>query len=134
MQIITPADEQAIRSLGEPRLLAAPAETHLPARAALSNERVGRLLAGLTIVALSLLARFQSPLWLIGMVMVGVNLAQSGVTEQCLIKRVLLALGFRCERDLGRAEAEMAVRRLAVTGERSIACCSKVSSSANTVG
>ena len=70
----------------------------------LTHERVGRVLAGLTVLAgigLGLLNAW----FLLIVAGTAVNLVLSGATDRCVVKNLLIRMGFPGERDVGRAEA-----------------------------
>ncbi len=67
-----------------------------------SHERVGRLLAGAGVLFFSALAWLANPAWIIAIILIALNLTQSAVTERCGVKSLLIRLGFKGERDLGR--------------------------------
>ena len=71
----------------------------------MSHERLGRILAGATLLAASALAHFVSPWFLLVAAGTGLSLAISGLTDRCPIKKLLIRMGFPGERDVGRAEA-----------------------------
>lgn len=71
----------------------------------LTHERVGRILAGLGVLFFTALGVAHSPLWLVAVALTGLNLAQSGITDRCGVKSLLMSLGMPGERDLGRREA-----------------------------
>jgi hypothetical protein len=71
----------------------------------MTHERAGRILAGFTVLGALALGYFHHPLWLIAVGGAAFNLALSGITDRCLVKDLLIRLGFPGERDLGRAEA-----------------------------
>jgi hypothetical protein len=73
-----------------------------------THERVGRILAGLSLLGPALLAWLWSPWWLLVVAGVGVNLVASGITNRCVVKDLLVRLGLPGERDVGRAEAMLA--------------------------
>ncbi|PCJ62256.1 MAG: hypothetical protein COA79_04125 [Planctomycetota bacterium] len=65
----------------------------------ISHERVGRILAGVSVIFTVILALLIHPLFYIGLAGIGINLVQSGITNQCLIKDLLIKLGFPGEAD-----------------------------------
>jgi hypothetical protein len=73
-------------------------------RNGITHERVGRLLAGLTMLSAVFLAWLHHPAWLLAVAGTGLNLAMSGITDRCAVKSLLMRLGLPGERDLGRAE------------------------------
>lgn len=71
-----------------------------------THERAGRVLVGLSVltsVGLSLL----SPWFLLAAAGTALNFAISGITDRCLVKSLLIRMGFPGERDVGRAEGIM---------------------------
>jgi hypothetical protein len=80
----------------------------------LTHERLGRVLAGLTVLAGLGLGLLNAWFLLIA-AGTAINLVLSGVTDRCVVKKLLIRMGFPGERDLGRAEVlppEPAVRPL----------------------
>jgi SAM-dependent methyltransferase len=73
----------------------------------LTHERLGRMLAGTTVLIALALAQFVSPWFLLVAAGAGLNLALSGLTDRCVVKNLLVKLGLPGERDLGRAEVLM---------------------------
>jgi hypothetical protein len=72
-----------------------------------THERLGRLLAGTTILAAVALAHFVSPWFLLAAAGTATNLVLSGITDRCAIKNLLIRLGLPGERDVGHAEVLM---------------------------
>lgn len=69
----------------------------------LTHERIGRVLVGVSVltgIGLSLV----SPWFLLISAGTALNFATSGITDRCLVKSLLIRMGFPGERDLGRAE------------------------------
>jgi hypothetical protein len=89
----------------------------------MTHERVGRLLAGVVVIASLGLAYVHHPLWLLGVAGTALNLVLSAITDRCAVKSLLIRMGLPGERDLGRAEAraEAAARRAPVTVRRRFA-------------
>ena len=56
-------------------------------------DRIVHTAAGTMILASLALARFHSPYWLLLTLFVGLNLFQSGLTNWCLLSRILAKLG-----------------------------------------
>jgi ubiquinone/menaquinone biosynthesis C-methylase UbiE len=71
----------------------------------LTHERAGRILAGVALLASLFLAQLVSPWFLLAAAGTALNLVLSGITERCMIKSLLIRMGFPGERDVGRAEA-----------------------------
>ncbi|HOX06588.1 MAG TPA: DUF2892 domain-containing protein [Planctomycetota bacterium] len=69
----------------------------------LTHERVGRVLAGLTVLAGFGLGLLNAWFFLI-VAGTAINLVLSGVTDRCVVKNLLIRMGFPGERDVGRAE------------------------------
>lgn len=67
----------------------------------LTREQVGRVMAGVSVLACTALAVLHDPLWLVPNALIAFNVAQSGLTERCLVKSVLARLGFPGEREVG---------------------------------
>ena len=74
-------------------------------KAPISHERVGRVLAGLSLMGALALALTVSPWFLLAVAGMALNLALSGITDRCAVKSLLVRLGVPGERDIGRAEA-----------------------------
>jgi hypothetical protein len=77
----------------------------MPPPAVVTHERIGRLIAGVSLLASVALGYFHHPAWLLLAAGTAINLAVSGLTGHCPVKRLLLRMGFPGERDVGRAEA-----------------------------
>ncbi len=73
-------------------------------KAPISHERVGRVLAGLSLMGALALALTVSPWFLLAVAGTALNLVLSGVTDRCAVKSLLVRLGVPGERDIGRAE------------------------------
>jgi hypothetical protein len=73
----------------------------------LTHERVGRFLAGLSVIATVTLAWLWSPWCLLATAAVAMNLVVSAITDRCVVKNLLIRLGFPGERDVGRADATL---------------------------
>jgi hypothetical protein len=71
----------------------------------LSNEQMGRVIAGLSVGLVVALGTFHHTWWYVALVGIGANLVVSGVTNRCPFRTLLLHLGFPLERDLGRQDA-----------------------------
>lgn len=71
----------------------------------MTHERMGRLLAGLSVITTVALGYFHHPAWFLGAAGIALNLALSGITDRCAVKDLLVHMGLPGERDLGRAEA-----------------------------
>ena len=69
----------------------------------LTHERVGRVLAGLTVLAGLGLGLLDAWFLLIA-AGAAANLVLSGVTDRCAVRNLLVRMGFPGERDVGRAE------------------------------
>lgn len=83
-----------------------------------SRERLARLLTGISISIFLLLTFIYGRVWLIPLVSVGLNMLQSGITEKCLIKYLMVRMGIPGERDMGRIEGQnMVVSRFSHSGE-----------------
>lgn len=76
-----------------------------PSPTQFTHERLGRVLAGLGVLLFTGLGVAHSPLWLVAVALTGLNLAQSGITNHCGVKSLLIRMGLPGERDLGRLEA-----------------------------
>jgi len=74
-------------------------------RPSFTHERAGRMLAGGSALACLALGWLASPWFLLGAAGTALNLVVSAITDRCLVKSLLIALGLPGERDLGRAEA-----------------------------
>lgn len=74
-------------------------------RKAISYEQVSHVILGLLLLGITALAYWHSPLWLLALIIIGVNLIQSSLTGWCVVKSLLVAIGIPGERDLGRQEA-----------------------------
>jgi ubiquinone/menaquinone biosynthesis C-methylase UbiE len=74
------------------------------AHAPLTHERVGRILAGVSVLA-GLGLCLLSPWFLLLAAGTGLNLVFSGIADRCAVKRLLIRLGVPGERDVGRTEA-----------------------------
>jgi len=72
----------------------------------MSHERVGRMLAGASTLAILALGYLHHPAWLLLAAGIALNLFVSGITDRCPVKSLLIRLGLPGERDLGRADAE----------------------------
>jgi hypothetical protein len=72
---------------------------------AFTHERAGRILAGLSFLAVLALGWWASPWFLLGGVGVALNLILSGITDRCAVKSLLVKVGLPGERDVGHAEA-----------------------------
>ncbi|MFH1024404.1 MAG: DUF2892 domain-containing protein [Planctomycetota bacterium] len=70
----------------------------------MTHERTGRILAGVSVAGAVALGYFHHPLWLLAAVGTGLNLVLSGITDRCVVKNLLVRMGFPGERDLGRRE------------------------------
>src|SRR5512135_3136763 len=71
----------------------------------ISCERVVRVLAGLTVLGSLGLGRLHHPLWLIAAAGTALDLLFSGIIDRCVVRSLLVRMGFPRERDLGRAGA-----------------------------
>jgi hypothetical protein len=80
-------------------------------RKQMTYDRLGRLLAGLSILVALTLAHFVSPWFLLAAVGTGLNLVFSGITDRCAIRNLMIRLGIPGERDLGRAEVVGGARK-----------------------
>lgn len=65
-----------------------------------SVDRWGRLIAGLGVLACTLLALLHDPLWLYGALFAGLNLIVSALTDCCPVHNLLIRLGAREREDL----------------------------------
>ena len=74
----------------------------------LTHERVGRFLAGLSVLGSLALGWLVSPWFLLMAAGVAGNLIISAITDRCAVKRLLIRMGLPGERDMGRAEALLA--------------------------
>jgi hypothetical protein len=63
-------------------------------------DRWGRLLAGLSVLVLTLLGILHRPEWLIGTLLVSIGLLASALTDRCLMHDLLLRMGAREREDL----------------------------------
>lgn len=70
----------------------------------LSNERAGRILAGISVLFVLTLAITISPYFLLMQLFISANLIWSGFSDNCHIKTLLLKLGYKTERSLGAEE------------------------------
>jgi hypothetical protein len=61
-------------------------------------------LAGTGVLLFGALAVLHDPQWIAGIMAIAINLLQSGVTNRCGVKALLVSLGFPGERELGRAD------------------------------
>ena len=75
------------------------------ARKPLTCDRLGRLLAGGSVLGALALAQWVSPWFLLVVVGTALNLLVSGITDRCAVRSLLIRMGFPRERDVGRAEA-----------------------------
>lgn len=66
----------------------------------LTHERVGRSLAGLSILLFTFIAYFFDIGFLAVTTLIALNLIQSGITNKCLVKSMLIKLGFPGEKEL----------------------------------
>jgi hypothetical protein len=66
----------------------------------LSHERIGRGLTGFGIVLFYLLGFFVHPFFHLCNLLIAVNLFQSSISNKCMIKNLLISLGFPGERDI----------------------------------
>ncbi|MCK6473382.1 MAG: DUF2892 domain-containing protein [Planctomycetes bacterium] len=65
-----------------------------------SVDRWGRLIAGLGVLACTLLALLHDPRWLYGALFAGLNLIASALTDCCPVHNLLIRLGAREREDL----------------------------------
>lgn len=72
----------------------------------ITHERVGRVVAGVSLLASVALGFFHHPAWLLVTSGTALNLVVSGLTGRCPVKSLLLRIGIPGERDVGRAEAQ----------------------------
>lgn len=72
----------------------------------MSNEQAGRIVAGISVIFVFLLAEAHHPWWYFALLGIGANLVVSGVTNRCPVRTLLIHLGFAPERTLGRAEEQ----------------------------
>jgi hypothetical protein len=70
----------------------------------ISHERIGRGLAGSSIILFCLLGIFVHPYFHLFNLLISLNLLQSAFTDKCLIKSTLISLGFPGERELGKRD------------------------------
>ena len=68
----------------------------------MSHERLGRILAGVSVLFTGSLAVLHDPIWAVGIAGIALNLVVSGITDRCVVKNLLVRLGVPGERDLGR--------------------------------
>jgi hypothetical protein len=105
-------------ALGSRRVLA----RFEPAAEPVVRERIGNMLAGLSVLATVLLGYFHSPLWLLGTAGIALNLMVTSVVNRCVVKSLLVRLGIPGERDLGRAEGlRLGAERETVASRRNLA-------------
>ncbi len=65
-----------------------------------SVDRWGRLLSGTLILTFTLLGLFHHPVWLYVTACVSASLIMTSLTDRCLVRRALLALGAKEREDL----------------------------------
>ncbi len=88
-----------------PSPVARPASGRSASPSRLTHERVGRILAGASLLVSLLLAHAVNPWFLLLAAGTALNLALSGVTDRCVVKNLLVRMGLPGERDVGREEA-----------------------------
>jgi radical SAM superfamily enzyme YgiQ (UPF0313 family) len=74
-------------------------------RSKVSHERVGSVLAGVSVLLTVALGFFHSPWWLLSTAGLCVSMIVTAVTNRCVVKNLLIRMGVPGERDLGREEA-----------------------------
>ena len=71
----------------------------------MTHERLGRLLAGNSVLMAVTLAYFHHAAWLLAVAVTAINLIQSALTDRCPVKSLLIRFGLPGERELGCAES-----------------------------
>lgn len=78
----------------------------------ISHERIGRGLAGFGIVLFYLLGIFIHPSFHLCNLLIAINLFQSSISEKCLIKNLLISLGFPGEREIALNDKSATPQRI----------------------
>lgn len=81
-----------------------------------SVDRVARLLVGISNIALIIAAIFLSRYWIIGLVLLNLNLVFTSVTGACLFQKFLKSIGFKEREELLQPDGK---KRKEVSAERS---------------
>ncbi|MFH1023183.1 MAG: radical SAM protein [Planctomycetota bacterium] len=71
-----------------------------------TRERVGGVLAGLSVLATLGLGYFHNPAWFLGTAAVALNMAITSILDRCVVKSVLARMGIPGERDIGWREGK----------------------------
>lgn len=66
-----------------------------------SHERFSRILVGSSVLSILAMGYFFNPYCYYLFLALAINLIQSGITEKCLVKDLLIKIGFKGERELG---------------------------------
>lgn len=77
-----------------------------------TSDRVGRIMVGSVFILATALGYLVNPLWLLLLGVGGaINVLQSGITEWCMMEKIVRRLGFPSERELGIREARQGLEK-----------------------